>query len=224
MAQGLQALNAQGKMAEWSARISACRNSGQSVKGWCKENGVCEQTYYKWQRRLFALAKAQQETQLNISSTLARPGSQRRYRRYGAPGRGRSGDPHRSGCRCDRNRPADPEDMLNDFSCNCPVYIACGYTNLPYRSPIDFLRLILVFLTLQFAPNTFPSFGHRFNGYRSAEDKQNQISCRVCRTKRQSTECKKMRHPLLLRGWAMAGAAMCQRRSRQWMPVDLVFS
>lgn len=63
MAQGLQALNAQSKMAEWSARISACRNSGQSVKGWCKENGVCEQTYYKWQRRLFALAKAQQETQ-----------------------------------------------------------------------------------------------------------------------------------------------------------------
>ncbi len=31
MARGLQALNAQGKMTEWAARISACRNSGQSL-------------------------------------------------------------------------------------------------------------------------------------------------------------------------------------------------
>ncbi len=63
MAQNLQALNTQNKMAEWAARISERRNSGQSVKSWCKENGICEQTYYKWQRKLFALAKAQQETQ-----------------------------------------------------------------------------------------------------------------------------------------------------------------
>ncbi len=63
MAQDLRALNAQNKMAEWAARISERRSSGQSVKSWCKENGVCEQTYYKWQRKLFALAKAQQEVQ-----------------------------------------------------------------------------------------------------------------------------------------------------------------
>ena len=48
-------------MAEWAGRISACRNSGMAVKTWCKENGICEQTYYKWQRRLFAMAQAQQE-------------------------------------------------------------------------------------------------------------------------------------------------------------------
>ena len=63
MAQDLQALNSQNKMAEWAARISERRSSGQSVKSWCKENGVCEQTYYKWQRKLFSLAKAQQEAQ-----------------------------------------------------------------------------------------------------------------------------------------------------------------
>ena len=34
-----------------------------AVKTWCKENGVCEQTYYKWQRRLFEMAQAQQEVQ-----------------------------------------------------------------------------------------------------------------------------------------------------------------
>jgi len=48
MAQNLQALNVQNKMAEWAARISERRSSGQSIKNWCKENGVCEQTYYKW--------------------------------------------------------------------------------------------------------------------------------------------------------------------------------
>ncbi len=63
MAGDLQALNVQNKMAEWAARISERRSSGQSVKSWCEENGVCEQTYYKWQRKLFSLAKAQQEAQ-----------------------------------------------------------------------------------------------------------------------------------------------------------------
>ena len=63
MEQNLQALNTQNKAAEWAAKIAERRSSGQSVKSWCKENGVCEQTYYKWQRKLFAMAKAQQETQ-----------------------------------------------------------------------------------------------------------------------------------------------------------------
>lgn len=63
MAQDLQTLNAQNKTAEWAAKIAERRNSGQSIKSWCKENGVCEQTYYKWQRKLFAMAKAQQEVQ-----------------------------------------------------------------------------------------------------------------------------------------------------------------
>ncbi len=63
MAGELQVLNMQNKMAEWAARISERRDSGQSVRNRCKENGICEQIYYKWQRKLFALAKAQQEVQ-----------------------------------------------------------------------------------------------------------------------------------------------------------------
>ena len=59
----LQQINNQTKMALWAERITACRNSGLSVKAWCKENAVCEQTYYKWQKKLFAMAKAQQELQ-----------------------------------------------------------------------------------------------------------------------------------------------------------------
>lgn len=34
-----------------------------AVKTWCRENDICEQTYYKWQRRLFEMAKAQQDVQ-----------------------------------------------------------------------------------------------------------------------------------------------------------------
>lgn len=62
MSTELQQLNEQNKLAMWAGRISECRNSGLTVKRWCKENGVGEQTYYKWQKRVFALAKAQHET------------------------------------------------------------------------------------------------------------------------------------------------------------------
>lgn len=61
MSKDLQTLNGQNKLTLWAGRISECRNSGQNVKAWCRENGVCEQTYYKWQKRLFEMAQAQQE-------------------------------------------------------------------------------------------------------------------------------------------------------------------
>ncbi len=38
------------KMAEWRIRIGECRNSGQTIKEWCKENHISLKTYYKWQR------------------------------------------------------------------------------------------------------------------------------------------------------------------------------
>lgn len=63
MSSGLQKFNENSKMAEWAARITECRNSGQSVVTWCKEHGICSQTYYKWQKRLFEMAQEQQESQ-----------------------------------------------------------------------------------------------------------------------------------------------------------------
>ena len=63
MSSELREITAQNKLAEWAGKITACRNSGQPVKIWCKENGVCEQTYYKWQKRLFEMAQAQQAVQ-----------------------------------------------------------------------------------------------------------------------------------------------------------------
>ena len=63
MGKDFQTLNGQYKLARWAGRISECRSSGQNVKAWCRENGICEQTYYKWQKRLFEMAQAQQEVQ-----------------------------------------------------------------------------------------------------------------------------------------------------------------
>ena len=63
MSKGLQTLNSQSKVALWAGRISECRSSGQNVKVWCKEHDICEQTYYRWQRRLFEMAQMQQEVQ-----------------------------------------------------------------------------------------------------------------------------------------------------------------
>ncbi len=63
MSRELQTMNQQDKLALWAGRISECRNSGQNVKDWCRENGICEQTYYRWQKRLFEMAKAQQGVQ-----------------------------------------------------------------------------------------------------------------------------------------------------------------
>ena len=42
-------------------RVKASRISGRTVKDWCKESGIHEQTYYRWQKRLFEIAKQQQE-------------------------------------------------------------------------------------------------------------------------------------------------------------------
>lgn len=53
----LRQLNEQNKLAIWAEQVTECRNSGQSVLAWCKEHGICSQTYYKWQKRLFSVGK-----------------------------------------------------------------------------------------------------------------------------------------------------------------------
>lgn len=36
---------------EWRKRIKECQASGIPVTHWCKQNGVCEQTYYKYLKK-----------------------------------------------------------------------------------------------------------------------------------------------------------------------------
>ena len=61
MNSGLQVYNEQAKLAQWAQVVSQCRDSGVSVRQWCQENGVNVSSYYKWQRKVYAAAQAQQE-------------------------------------------------------------------------------------------------------------------------------------------------------------------
>jgi len=63
MGSGLQAVNHENKAAQWAEQIAACRSSGLSVRAWCGEHNINIQTYYRWQKRLFAMAAVQQEPQ-----------------------------------------------------------------------------------------------------------------------------------------------------------------
>ena len=62
MNRGLQVYNEQNKLAQWAQVVAQCRDSGLSVRQWCQEHGVNFSSYYKWQRKVYAAAKAQQES------------------------------------------------------------------------------------------------------------------------------------------------------------------
>ena len=72
MGSELQTMNGQNKLALWAERVSACRSSDLSVRDWCKENDICEQTYYRWQRKLYGIVKMQQEQSRFAEITPAR--------------------------------------------------------------------------------------------------------------------------------------------------------
>ena len=73
MGRELQTMNQQNKLTMWAERISDCRNSGMSVRTWCQEHGICEGTFYKWQRKLFALASSQQQSGFAEVTPLVQP-------------------------------------------------------------------------------------------------------------------------------------------------------
>lgn len=53
------------RMQYWKNIISQCqaRPAGQTAKQWMTENGICEQTYYLWQRRIRKEAYEQMSSQ-----------------------------------------------------------------------------------------------------------------------------------------------------------------
>lgn len=63
MNSGLRAYNEQNKLAQWVQIVSDCRDSGMSVRQWCQEHGINISSYYRWQRKVYAMVQAQQEVQ-----------------------------------------------------------------------------------------------------------------------------------------------------------------
>ena len=74
MSSALQVMNMDQTAAEWAARIRSCRSSGLSVRQWCSDHNISPQIYYRWQRRIFDMVKAQQEVQF-ADVTPKRPSS-----------------------------------------------------------------------------------------------------------------------------------------------------
>jgi hypothetical protein len=76
MEQSLQTLSANQRLAEWGERIAACRNSGLSVRTWCREQEISEKTYYYWQRRIYQTLRTQQEPYFAEVPVIKRSGRQ----------------------------------------------------------------------------------------------------------------------------------------------------
>ena len=45
-------MNTTEALALWKARIEEAKNSGQTIKSWCKENNISKQQYYYWNGKI----------------------------------------------------------------------------------------------------------------------------------------------------------------------------
>ena len=59
MEQSLRKVSQESELALWGNRIRECRESGEKFSHWCSEHEISVSTYYKWQRKLFAMAQKQ---------------------------------------------------------------------------------------------------------------------------------------------------------------------
>ena len=62
MEKSLQSFNADQNLQLWSNRVQERRNSGKSVKEWCRENDIAPGSFYYWQSKIFHLLAEKQQT------------------------------------------------------------------------------------------------------------------------------------------------------------------
>lgn len=67
MSSGLQKYNKNQKLEEWALQIEECRNSGKTVKDWCKEQNLSMSTYYLRQKKVYEVLKEQTNTFYEVS-------------------------------------------------------------------------------------------------------------------------------------------------------------
>ena len=51
-------------LSEWQVQVTACQESGKTVKAWCEENGISPATYYNRLRKLREAALPEEEHRL----------------------------------------------------------------------------------------------------------------------------------------------------------------
>lgn len=70
-----KAMTHQFRLTHWAGVMRERKESGLSIRAWCRENGVGEKTYYYWQRQLRETACEQiAEYQTSYPTGLAAPG------------------------------------------------------------------------------------------------------------------------------------------------------
>ena len=67
-----QHISHNGREEHWRALMTACdqRPAGQSITDWLRDNGICKQTFYRWQRRFRG-----QATENSVDDAVCLPGS-----------------------------------------------------------------------------------------------------------------------------------------------------
>ena len=70
MSSGLQKYNKNRKLDEWVLQVEECRNSGKTVKDWCREQNLSVSTYYLRQKKVYEALK-QTNTFYEVSMPVA---------------------------------------------------------------------------------------------------------------------------------------------------------
>ena len=74
-------LKHQARLQEWGAAIKECRSSGQSVREWCRQQGITPTTYYRWEREVLSVAGSMAQQKKAESVTFAKvPVPRQEYR------------------------------------------------------------------------------------------------------------------------------------------------
>ena len=69
-----QHISHKGREEHWRALMTACgqRPAGQSITDWLRDNDICKQTFYRWQRRFRG-----QATENSVDDAVCLPVQQR---------------------------------------------------------------------------------------------------------------------------------------------------
>ena len=62
----IRSIQAQRNLLVWRQRVAECRSSGLSVKRWCEEHEIKPQTYFNWQKKVFAVMGEQERMGLEM--------------------------------------------------------------------------------------------------------------------------------------------------------------
>lgn len=62
MSSELQNYNNNRNLSKWAMQVEKCRNSGMTVKDWCKKNNLSLSTYYIHQKKVYMAIKEQESS------------------------------------------------------------------------------------------------------------------------------------------------------------------